>query len=48
MGPYHATDYDKIEQYRGVYWQDWLGPNYSLKEAKMMIRPLNADSERRR
>lgn len=48
MGPYHESDYDKIEQYRGMYWQDWLGPNYSLKAVKMMIRPLNVDAERRR
>ncbi|XP_061398437.1 fibrinogen-like protein 1 [Musca vetustissima] len=47
MGPYHATDYDKIEPYRGIYWQDWLGANYSLKAVKMMIRPLNIDLERR-
>lgn len=48
MGPYYTTDYDKIEQYRGMYWQDWLGPNYSLKAAKMLIRPLNVDQDRRR
>lgn len=48
MGPYHESDYDKIEQYRGMYWQDWLGPNYSLKSAKMLIRPLNTDQDRRR
>ncbi|XP_073838867.1 angiopoietin-4 isoform X2 [Musca autumnalis] len=47
MGPYHETDYDKIEQYRGIYWHDWLGGNYSLKAVKMMIRPVNIDSERR-
>uniref|UniRef100_A0A1I8PNN3 Fibrinogen C-terminal domain-containing protein n=1 Tax=Stomoxys calcitrans TaxID=35570 RepID=A0A1I8PNN3_STOCA len=47
MGPYYEKDYDKIEQYRGIYWQDWLGPNYSLKAVKMMIRPLNVDSDRR-
>ncbi|KAM7356057.1 uncharacterized protein ACRADG_001920 isoform 3-T3 [Cochliomyia hominivorax] len=48
MGPYYETDYDKIEQYRGMYWQDWLGPNYSLKAAKMMIRPLNLEQDNRR
>uniref|UniRef100_A0A1A9UJI1 Fibrinogen C-terminal domain-containing protein n=1 Tax=Glossina austeni TaxID=7395 RepID=A0A1A9UJI1_GLOAU len=48
MGPYHATDYNKIEQYRGIYWQDWLGPTYSLKAAKMMIRPINWDQDARR
>uniref|UniRef100_A0A1I8MFB2 Fibrinogen C-terminal domain-containing protein n=1 Tax=Musca domestica TaxID=7370 RepID=A0A1I8MFB2_MUSDO len=47
MGPYHATDYDKIEQYRGIYWHEWLGGNYSLRAVKMMIRPVIADSERR-
>ncbi|XP_065360444.1 angiopoietin-4 isoform X3 [Calliphora vicina] len=48
MGPYHDKDFDKIEQYRGMYWQDWLGPNYSLKSAKMMIRPLNVEQDGRR
>ncbi|XP_075160205.1 uncharacterized protein LOC142233239 isoform X2 [Haematobia irritans] len=48
MGPYVETDYDKIEQYRGIYWQDWLGPNYSLKAVKMLIRPVNIDTDRRR
>ncbi|XP_037825510.1 fibrinogen-like protein 1 isoform X1 [Lucilia sericata] len=48
MGPYHDQDFNKIEQYRGMYWQDWLGPNYSLKAAKMMIRPLNVEQDARR
>uniref|UniRef100_A0A1A9W369 Fibrinogen C-terminal domain-containing protein n=1 Tax=Glossina brevipalpis TaxID=37001 RepID=A0A1A9W369_9MUSC len=48
MGPYHSTDYDKIEQYRGIYWQDWLGPSYSLKAVKMMIRPINWNQDGRR
>lgn len=43
MGPYHAEDYDRIEQYRGVYWQHWLGPNYSLRAVKMLIRPVNQE-----
>ncbi|KAI9587816.1 angiopoietin-4 isoform X1 [Glossina fuscipes] len=48
MGPYHSMDDNKIEQYRGMYWQDWLGPTYSLKAAKMMIRPINWDQDARR
>lgn len=28
------------QEYKGVYWHEWQGPNYSLMATQMMIRPM--------
>ena len=38
-GEYFTED-EENGYYRGIIWELWLG-DYSLKETKMMVRPLS-------
>lgn len=40
-GHYLEGVYPDEVRYHGVYWQDFRGPNYSLKKTRMMIRPID-------
>lgn len=39
-GHYLEGVYPDEVRYHGVYWQDFRGPNYSLKKTRMLIRPI--------
>ena len=39
----YFSDPEDNGYYRGIIWELWLG-DYSLKETRMMIRPVNFNS----
>lgn len=39
-GHYLEGVYPDEVRYHGVYWQEFRGPNYSLKKTRMLIRPI--------
>uniref|UniRef100_A0A0A1WR84 Angiopoietin-4 n=1 Tax=Zeugodacus cucurbitae TaxID=28588 RepID=A0A0A1WR84_ZEUCU len=44
-GKYFEENYNATTPYQGMYWEKFNGPSYSLRAVRMMIRPVNADSD---
>ncbi|XP_037940249.1 angiopoietin-related protein 7-like isoform X2 [Teleopsis dalmanni] len=50
FGKYYLDNYSSAPSFQGMYWHHFRGPNYSLRAARMMIRPVaagDATTERR-